>query len=110
MKVLSVIVLLFLSIYQGYADDVNRSVASRIDGWIKSYEQQILYAKSYGLKQHLVIKAFWDRYIIPEHDQEPYVSECDLVQPLLFSFWHQGYPYNLHCPDGPGGMERFIKY
>ncbi|MBE9491673.1 MAG: C10 family peptidase [Bacteroidetes bacterium] len=180
MKVLSVIILLFLSIYQGYADDVDRSVASRvainfwktheslflsnksedpiitdqyihningktiyyifeinscgfvivsaenttipvlgysfsnlfphcslpenIDGWIKSYEQQILYAKSYGLKQHLVIKDYWDRFIIPEHHQELYVSEGDLVQPLLFSSWHQGYPYNLHCPDGPGGQ------
>ncbi|MDH3890150.1 MAG: C10 family peptidase [candidate division Zixibacteria bacterium] len=54
-------------------------------------------------------RAQWDRYAVTADEFESSLkngSRDTLVSvgPLLTSRWHQGYPYNMYCPQGDGGQ------
>lgn len=54
-------------------------------------------------------RAQWDRYAVTSGEFESSLkngSRDTLVSvgPLMTSRWHQGYPYNMYCPEGDGGQ------
>ena len=54
-------------------------------------------------------RRLWDYLTLPADEfmgagGVPELDSRTEVGPLLLSFWHQGAPYNMYCPEGDGGQ------
>ncbi len=78
--------------------------APQFVAWMKQYEDQIVYARQQNIKPSPSVAATWEQLLSDAACHK--TRENRTVDPLLYTHWDQGFPYNEYCPDangGPGG-------
>jgi hypothetical protein len=74
--------------------------------WMEGIGRQIKMAKSINQQADNNTSSTWQHLLVTNPSSLVTRAKDRSANPLLFSTWDQGYPYNLECPEdglGPGG-------
>ncbi len=71
--------------------------------FIQTYRDAIAFIRDNNTEQPGDVKALWDYYSDPEFIMQEGVKDPKSVSPLLQCTWNQSFPYNILCPEDPGG-------
>lgn len=72
------------------------NICPSIVSWIRSYEEDIKYARENNVKADEMTAAEWDA--LKNGRALPQTKASIQVDPLMTSIWDQESPYNLYCP------------
>lgn len=75
---------------------VTHNICPSMVSWLRSYEEQIAYARENDIKADETISDEWDA--LKNGTPLPEPKAAIQVDPLLTSIWNQDEPYNLYCP------------
>lgn len=85
------------SLFNIPVNEADTAVGNNFWGWMRSYEEQISYARENNLSASAEISQMWqdlkEDCLVPS-------DGTTAVEPLLTTTWGQGYPYNAMCPAG----------
>lgn len=71
--------------------------------FLDSYVDQINFIRENQIGAEEAIAAEWDYLLTSDASQLNTTKDPKDVEPLVTSMWNQDYPYNIMCPEDPGG-------
>jgi hypothetical protein len=96
----AVIPVLGYSFETDYSPDTE---APQFTAWMKQYSGQIRFAIMEGKKPSKTISDQWNHLLTSDPSRSVPDRTGRDVEPLIFSNWNQGSPYNEMCPADPAG-------